>query len=156
MILASNFAVVLLTVVAMEGLASVVHRHVMHRFGWGWHQSHHRKRPGLFERNDLYALCFALLSIGCFVLGSTLQLVWYVGLGMVVYGILYALLHDGLVHRRIPLPRMMISNRYLKRLVQAHRLHHATFTRKGAVSFGFLYARPVRQLVRKMREQRQK
>jgi beta-carotene 3-hydroxylase len=35
---------------------------------------------------------------------------------------------------------------YLKRLVQAHRLHHAVKGREGCVSFGFLYAPPVARL----------
>ncbi|MNW22634.1 hypothetical protein D3C71_2242500 [compost metagenome] len=30
---------------------------------------------------------------------------------------------------------------YAKRLVQAHRLHHATLGKEGGVSFGFLLAR---------------
>ena len=34
----------------------------------------------------------------------------------------------------------------MKRLVQAHRLHHAMATKHGAVSYGFLYAPPVRVL----------
>lgn len=155
MILASNVAILLLTVVTMEGVASVVHRHVMHGFGWNWHKSHHQPRPGLFERNDLYALCFACLSMVCFVLGSSFPSLWWVGLGMVFYGVLYALLHDGLVHRRIPLPRTA-SNPYLKRLIQAHRLHHASSTKDGAVSFGFLYAPPVRLLVEELRKQRRR
>jgi beta-carotene 3-hydroxylase len=29
---------------------------------------------------------------------------------------------------------------YLRRLIQAHRLHHAVMSRGGAVSFGFLIA----------------
>ena len=55
------------------------------------------------------------------------------------------LIPDTLVHRRLPL-RWTPKRGYLKRLVQAHRLHHATRGRDGAVSFGFLYAPPVRKL----------
>jgi beta-carotene 3-hydroxylase len=29
---------------------------------------------------------------------------------------------------------------YLKRIVRAHLIHHKTLTKRGAVSFGFLYA----------------
>src|SRR3546814_3380212 len=35
---------------------------------------------------------------------------------------------------------------YMKRIVQAHRLHHAVETKDGAVSFGFLWALPVAML----------
>ncbi len=59
---------------------------------------------------------------------------------MTVYGLLYFLVHDGLVHQRWPfhwIPR----RGYLKRLYVAHRLHHAVRGREGCVSFGFIYAR---------------
>jgi len=34
----------------------------------------------------------------------------------------------------------------MKRIVQAHRLHHAVETKEGAVSFGFLWAPPAEAL----------
>jgi len=34
----------------------------------------------------------------------------------------------------------------MKRLVQAHRLHHAAHTKDGCVSFGFIWAPDVRKL----------
>ncbi|HLL58775.1 MAG TPA: beta-carotene hydroxylase, partial [Allosphingosinicella sp.] len=71
--------------------------------------------------------------------------------GMAVYGLLYLLVHDALVHRRFPFPNLARRG-YLKRLVQAHRLHHAVRDRTGAVSFGFLYAPPVRRLKEALRQ----
>jgi beta-carotene 3-hydroxylase len=144
--------IVLGTVAAMEIVAAGVHRYVMHGWGWGWHRSHHEPREGRFERNDLYALLFAAVSLLFFtVLAELSPLFWWVGLGTVVYGLLYTLVHDGLVHRRLPAPAVPRRG-YLKRLVQAHRLHHAVRTREGAVSFGFLYAAPVDRLRRRLRE----
>lgn len=145
--------IVLLTVVVMEAVAASVHRFVMHGFGWRWHRSHHETRTGVFEMNDLYALVFASISILFFTIGSKVAAFWWVGLGMVAYGILYTLLHDALVHRRLPFPKTPRGG-YLKRLVQAHRLHHAVHRREGAVSFGFLYAPPVDGLVQKLRSRR--
>ena len=69
---------------------------------------------------------------------------------MTIYGCLCFVVHDGLVHQRWPF-RHVPKNPYLKRLVQAHRLHHAVEGREGAVSFGFLYAPPVRSLREKLR-----
>ena len=146
-------AIVVATVVAMEGAAVGVHRFVMHGFGWRWHRSHHEHRTGLFEMNDLYAVVFAGISILLFLVGSEVPALWWVGLGMVVYGVLYSLLHDALVHRRLPFPGSPRSG-YMKRLVQAHRLHHAIRDRDGAVSFGFLYAPPVATLVKQLRSRR--
>ncbi len=138
-------AVVAATVLAMELLAAGVHRFIMHGWGWRWHRSHHEPRAGRLEQNDLFGLIFAGASLLLFVLGGRWPLLWWIGLGMLVYGLLYAVLHDGFVHRRLPIPRLP-RNPYLKRLVQAHRLHHASRDRDGAISFGFLYAPPFRHL----------
>lgn len=146
-------AIVLATVIAMEGAAAAVHRFVMHGPGWRLHRSHHEERTGPFELNDLYALLFSGLSILLFTAGATHPTLWWVALGTVGYGILYAMLHDALVHRRIPFPKPPRSG-YLKRLVQAHRLHHAVQEREGAVSFGFLYARPISGLLKQLRANR--
>jgi beta-carotene 3-hydroxylase len=147
----AGFLILLLTVAAMELLAAAVHKYVMHGWGWGWHRSHHMPRSGWFETNDLYALVFAAISLGLFVAGgSPASPLWWVGAGSAAYGLLYALLHDGLVHRRLPFRRVPKSA-YLKRLVQAHRIHHARHEREGAVSFGFLYAPPVAKLVAALR-----
>jgi beta-carotene 3-hydroxylase len=147
-----ELAIVVGTVLLMEGIAFAVHKFVMHGFGWGWHRSHHEPRTGWFEKNDLYALVFVGLSLLCFMFAAKAwPLLWWVGVGMAVYGVLYTLLHDGLIHRRIAFIRPPRSG-YLKRLVQAHRLHHAVNDREGAVSFGFLYAPPVRRLRQKLRE----
>jgi beta-carotene 3-hydroxylase len=149
--MALKLLILLLSVAAMELLATATHKYVMHGFGWAWHRSHHRPRSGWFEANDLYALVFAAISLALFVAaGGPGSLLWWFGAGMALYGLLYTLLHDGLVHRRLPIgptPR----GGYLKRLVQAHRLHHAVRSRDGAVSFGFLYAPPVASLVAALR-----
>jgi beta-carotene 3-hydroxylase len=145
-------AIVTLTVVAMEVVAFCLHKYVMHGWGWGWHRSHHWPRQGRFEKNDLYALFFAGLSLVCFTLLTDLwNPAWWIGAGTVVYGLLYTLLHDGMVHRRLPFMRSPKSG-YLKRLVQAHRLHHAVRERGGAVSYGFLYAPPVKHLRQELRQ----
>jgi beta-carotene 3-hydroxylase len=43
---------------------------------------------------------------------------------------------------------------YAKRLVQAHRLHHATVGKEGGVSFGFVIARDPAALKKELAEQR--
>ncbi len=146
--------IVAATVVAMEALACTVHRRIMHGWGWRWHRSHHEPRRGIFETNDLYALIFAGISLLFFTVFAALwPPFWWVGVGTILYGLLYTLLHDGLVHRRLGFVLKPRSG-YLKRLVQAHRLHHAVKERDGAVSFGFLYAPPVWRLRRRLRRQK--
>jgi beta-carotene 3-hydroxylase len=146
-----NGFIFLASLAAMEGVAWVAHKYVMHGFGWGWHRSHHRPRTGPFERNDLYAVVFAGVAIALIYHGSGDHgPTFWVGWGMTGYGFLYFLAHDGLVHGRIP--GLPIPRRgYLARLYQAHRLHHAAGSRDGCVSFGFLYAPPVAGLRRQLK-----
>lgn len=132
----------LLTVALMEVVAYATHRWIMHGPGWFLHRSHHRERDGLFEPNDLYALIFALPSI--LLLWGGVQSDWggwavWVGAGIAAYGAIYFGFHDVIVHGRIP-HRFVARSRYMQRIVQAHRLHHAAESRSGAVSFGFLWA----------------
>lgn len=130
------------TVAAMEGFAYVMHRWVMHGPGWFLHASHHRPRTGNWEANDLYFVIFALPSI-LLLLGGV-QWGWggwatAVGAGIAAYGAIYLGFHDIIVHRRLA-HRYVPRSAYMKRIVQAHRLHHVVETRGGNVSFGFLVA----------------
>lgn len=139
----------------MEGVAYAAHRWIMHGPGWFLHASHHRTRTGLFEANDFYALLFALPSILLFWWGIGLGhgALWaWAGGGIAAYGAVYFAFHDVLVHRRIR-HRFVPRWSYAKRLVQAHRIHHAVETRKGAVSFGFLYAPRIAALRAQLRAQ---
>lgn len=136
-----GIGIVLITTAGMEVFANLTHRYVMHGWGWGWHESHHVEHSDTFEKNDLYALVFSVPSALLIWYGSAYQsLLLWVGVGMAVYGFLYFVAHDGLVHQRWPF-RVVPKGGYLKRLVQAHRLHHAVMSKDGCVSFGFLYAK---------------
>ena len=130
------------TVAVMEGVAYAAHRWVMHGPGWFLHESHHRPRTGAWELNDLYAVIFAGPSIALLYAG--VQLGWWpgctwIGAGIAAYGAIYFGFHDVIVHQRIP-TRYLPRSAYMKRIVQAHRLHHVVETRAGTLSFGFLVA----------------
>lgn len=137
-----GIALFLATVLFMEGVAYVAHRWVMHGPGWFLHESHHRPRTGMWELNDLYALIFAIPSF-VLLLGGV-QLGWWegctwIGAGIAAYGAIYFGFHDVIVHQRVK-HRYVPRWSYMKRIVQAHRLHHVVETKAGTVSFGFLYA----------------
>jgi len=149
MSLLTGLALFLGTIVFMEAFAYVMHRWVMHgRLGWVLHESHHRARAGRFELNDLYGAIFAVPSI--VLLYGGVQAGWgdwatWVGAGIAGYGAIYFGFHDVIVHRRLA-HRTVPRSSYFKRIVQAHRVHHAVESREGAVSFGFIYAPPVEVL----------
>ena len=152
--------IVLASAAAMEAVAWASHKYVMHGFGWAWHRDHHQPHDGILERNDLYALVGAAMSISMFAVGSPWVMgsaAWepgtWIGLGILGYGIIYTLIHDGLVHQRWF--RWVPRRGYAKRLVQAHKLHHATLGKEGGVSFGFVFARDPAALKRELRRQRE-
>lgn len=153
------FLIIIATVLAMEFVAWSSHKYIMHGFGWAWHRDHHEPHDNFFEKNDLYAVFGAAISISFFCLGSPIiagETAWwpatFIGLGVLVYGIIYTAIHDGLIHQRWF--RWVPKRGYAKRLVQSHKLHHATIGKEGGVSFGFIFARDPVVLKKELREQR--
>ncbi|HKJ63022.1 MAG TPA: sterol desaturase family protein [Hyphomicrobiales bacterium] len=143
--------VFLVVFIGMEGVAWALHRYVMHGFLWILHESHHRPRNSWFELNDLFGLFFTAVSIGLFIGGTFYYTpLLFAGLGMTAYGFVYFMIHDVLVHRRVA-HGFVPKNGYLRRVYQAHRLHHAVPGKDGAVSFGFVYAPPPEKLAAKLK-----
>ncbi len=160
MSIAAIIFIVLSTVVAMEGVAWASHKYIMHGWGWGWHRDHHEPHDNKLEKNDLYGIVGAVMSMSMFAIGSPLvfgENAWepgtWVGLGIMFYGVIYTLIHDGIVHQRYF--KYVPRNGYAKRLVQAHKLHHATIGKEGGVSFGFVFARDPAKLKAELKVQRE-
>ncbi len=148
----------LATVLLMEGFAYVMHRWVMHGPGWFLHKSHHRPRDGWLELNDLYALIFAvpsLLLINRGLMGGLGPGAIAIGIGIATYGMIYFGFHDVIVHRRMK-HRYIPKSAYMKRIVQAHRLHHAVESKHHGLSFGFLVAPPLDKLMLQLESSRAK
>ena len=140
---------------AMEGFAWIAHRYVMHGWGWGWHRSHHEPRRGRVEKNDAFSLFGVGIALGLFGIAGALDMpsLRAAAFGVTAYGVVYWLVHDGLVHQRWPW-RWTPRGGYLRRLVQAHRLHHAVRTRDGALSFGFLLVPDPKRLAERLKARR--
>jgi beta-carotene 3-hydroxylase len=126
----------------MEGVAWFTHKYIMHGILWTWHRSHHKAHNHFFERNDLFAIVFSIPSIVLIVVGfqvESLDILKYFGFGVMGYGIFYSVFHDIIVHRRIKI-KFKAKSAYMKRIMNAHYVHHKTHTKEGAEAFGFLYA----------------
>jgi beta-carotene 3-hydroxylase len=136
--------------VTMEVVAWATHRWIMHGSMWTWHESHHRPRTGPFERNDRFVVIFSLIAVALFAVGQFVPWLTALACGVTAYGFAYFMMHDVLVHHRLPFP-FTPREGYLGRLVTAHHLHHAVHTKDGAVSFGFLYAPPLPKLRAQLR-----
>ncbi|SFP46412.1 sterol desaturase family protein [Sphingomonas rubra] len=154
MTLLDKIATVLLAVGGMELFAWSMHKYVMHGWGWAWHRDHHEPHHNVLERNDLFAVVFGSIVVALFIIGYYWsERLWWAAMGITVYGAIYAFIHDGLVHQR--LFKWTPKHGYAKRLVQAHRLHHATIGKEGGVSFGFVVARDPARLKAELKRQRE-
>ncbi|WP_460055331.1 sterol desaturase family protein [Spirochaeta dissipatitropha] len=128
--------------VAMEFVAMFTHKHIMHKYGWCLHYDHHNKSGHRFQKNDLYAIFFASLS--AFLIYFGLSRGWAPmassGFGVALYGLGYFTFHDIMYHGRIRRLKFKPKSRYLRRILNAHRVHHAAVSKQGALSFHFLWA----------------
>lgn len=137
-----NIIITIATFFFMEAAAWFTHKYIMHGFLWSWHRSHHKHHNHALERNDLFALVFSLPAITTIVIGSEVASLWFllpIGLGITAYGFFYFIFHDIIVHRRIKI-KYKASGPYMKRIMNAHYVHHKVHTKEGAEAFGFLYA----------------
>jgi beta-carotene 3-hydroxylase len=134
--------VALLVAVAMDVWAALLHGRVWHVWLWPVHASHHRRRVGAFELNDalsvLHApIAVALVLYGCrSAPGPLREVVFGVGLGMSLFGVAYVLVHDGLIHRRLPV-RFLRHIPGMRALVRAHIVHHAGVA--GGAPYGLFF-----------------
>lgn len=137
----------LIAFAAMEPWAALLHGRVWHGALWPVHKSHHgaldpeRERQWALaggvaqprrveaEANDwlsaLHApIAIAFIVFGCRAEPSVLREVLFgAGIGMSLFGVTYVIVHDGLVHQRLPVGALAKSV-YLKRVRAAHLAHH--------------------------------
>lgn len=131
--------VALVVAALMELWAGLLHGRFWHRALWPVHRSHHRRRRGHFEANDalsaLHApVAVALILHGCMAAEGLLRDVTFgVGIGMTLFGVAYLVVHDGLVHGRLPV-QFLGRIAFFARVRDAHRVHHS---RGRAVPYGF-------------------
>ncbi|WP_217277293.1 sterol desaturase family protein [Pedobacter foliorum] len=129
------------TFIFMEGVAWFTHKFVMHGLLWTLHQDHHQKKPHFFEKNDAFFLIFATPSILLFFFGAKEGFNWmfYMGLGILLYGIAYFIVHDVIIHQRFKWFSRS-NNRYINTIKRAHKMHHKHLDRHDGESFGMLFA----------------
>lgn len=132
--------VTLTTFITMEGITWLTHKYVMHGFGWYLHEDHHQPGyPHVFEKNDAFFIVFAIPSMLLFFFGirPELNFLFFIGLGILFYGIAYFLIHDVLIHRRFKWFDN-VNNWYFKGLRKAHKIHHKHLGKFEGECFGML------------------
>ena len=128
MVIVLNILIVLSTFIAMEFVAWATHKYVMHGFLWNLHKDHHVvDKNKVLQKNDYFFLIFAIPSI----------ILIFIGLGILFYGIAYFVVHEIIIHRRLPPPKKTKS-RYIKAIRKAHKIHHKNLGKHDGVNFGML------------------
>lgn len=135
-----NLIITIGTFIIMEGMAWSTHRFVMHGFMWYFHQDHHEPHQNVLERNDVFFLIYAipswLLIMFGMMNGNDFRL--YIGLGILMYGIAYFLVHDVLIHRRFKWFDNT-DNWYFRAIRKAHKVHHKNQGKQEGKCFGMLW-----------------
>lgn len=134
-------AITLLTFSCMEVVTWLTHKFVMHGFMWYFHEDHHQpKYQNTFERNDVFFVIFAIPSILLFYfgVGGGVNYLFFIGLGVLLYGISYFLVHDVLIHQRFKWFKRT-KNKYLIGLRKAHKVHHKHLGKEDGECFGMLF-----------------
>ena len=66
---------------------------------------------------------------------------FFIGVGISIYGLIYFLIHDVYIHRRFNWFKQLDST-YSRAILRAHGAHHATQEKDGSESFGLLVVHP--------------
>jgi beta-carotene 3-hydroxylase len=136
----TGILVTLATYIIMEGVTWCTHKYVMHGLMWYFHEDHHQPRGGFFEKNDAFFLIFAVPSCLLIVTGSISAFDWrfFVGIGIMLYGLSYFLIHDVLIHQRFDWFKRT-DNLYFRAIRKAHKVHHKHLYKEDGECFGMLY-----------------
>ncbi len=139
MMILYNFLIVLFTFFFMEFVSWATHKYVMHGFLWTLHKDHHVVNSNnVLQKNDLFFLIFAIPSIFLIFKGFENQSYYlFVGIGIALYGLAYFLIHEIIIHRRLP-PPSKTKSRYIKAIRKAHKVHHKNRGKYHGVNFGML------------------
>jgi len=132
-------AIILGTLAGMEAFSWFIHKYLFHGPLWFIHRSHHQQRSGWFEFNDVFSLFFAIISVYLMWMGRIdLDIKFWVGVGITVYGIIYFIFHDWFIHNRFK--SFKTGNSYLLGIRKAHKIHHKSTEKTPAEEFGLLMA----------------
>lgn len=125
----------------MEGVTWITHRFVMHGFLWNLHADHHHKtNDSFFEKNDYFFLIFAIPAMALFAIGTfipTLSFLFFIGLGITLYGFAYFMVHEIFIHQRFKLFTRS-NNVYFRAIRKAHKVHHKHLGKEEGECFGML------------------
>lgn len=134
-----NLDLIITTIIAMEAFSWFIHKYLFHGPLWFIHQSHHKPHASWFEANDIFSGLFAAISLYLMWIGrESLDMRFWIGTGISLYGIIYFIFHDWFIHNRVK--PFKSSNRYLLGIRRAHKIHHKSMDKNHSEEFGLLLA----------------
>lgn len=125
----------------MEAVAWLTHKYIMHGPLWVLHRDHHKKETyGFFEHNDFFFLIFAIPGIILLFAGmmNDYNFLFWMGMGITLYGLTYFLVHDVFIHQRFKLFRNS-NHPYFQAIRRAHKMHHKHIDKHDGECFGMLW-----------------
>ena len=132
-------SIVIITFLFMEFVAWFAHKYIMHGFLWFLHKDHHQvDKNKKFQKNDYFFLIFAIPSIICLAVGAeSYNYLFFIGLGILLYGLAYFMIHEVIIHRRLP-PPSKTKSKYIIAIRKAHKIHHKNRNKEHCINFGML------------------
>ncbi len=136
----------------MEFVAWSNHKYIMHGFLWIWHKDHHRRdtykgaiplntESKHFEKNDRFFIMYATPAIILLTIGFAYNYPALIALsiGITAYGVTYFLIHDVIIHERLPIPFLRRNeNNYIRAIRSAHLSHHRPKAKRDFHIYGLL------------------
>lgn len=127
---------------AMELVAWLTHKYLMHGPLWFLHRDHHQKDLTRFwERNDFFFFLFATPGIALIYFGvqnGAQDARLWSGIGITLYGMAYVFMHDIFIHQRVR-RFTRTDNAYLRAVRKAHKVHHKHLNKEDGECFGMLW-----------------
>ncbi len=136
-----NSMIAMAAFIAMEGVAWFSHKYIMHGFLWNLHKDHHKHTHNdqTFEKNDAFFLLFATPAIICMIIGlDDFSALFWIGVGITIYGFAYFFIHDLFIHQRIKVLRNT-DLLYFRAIRKAHKVHHKHLGKEDGECFGMLW-----------------
>ena len=136
-----NILIVVVTFFLMEGATWLIHKYVMHGFLWVLHRDHHdHSNEGHLKKNDYFFIIFAIPAIILMYVGARqdFNYLFYIGIGITLYGMAYFFVHDIFIHQRVRFLRNT-KNPYLLAIRRGHKQHHKHTGKEQGECFGFLW-----------------
>lgn len=128
----------------MEAVARLMHKYLMHGILWSVQKDHHIDMNRKFQRNNFFGLFFAVVAIILFTetakTGNTIF--GSVGFGMAIYGLVYLIVHDMIIHNSYLHLRDRKHSKYVENLIAVHQMHHQNDGKNRGRNWGFLFYIP--------------